>query len=304
MKKTTLFAALIGLGSISAFSQLKVNANGSIHFVSSQWPGGVKLETAVMPGNFNMPTLYPAGNWWGALGTNANWFGFSYIDHIYSHTINTITCIESSDSTLKENIVPLETVLGKINKLNGYSYNFKESVFISNPLNKNVKNKEWEEKHYGFLAQELQQQFPDLVKTTEDGTLGITYSGMIPVLLEAIKEQQIQIEALKYQVAKQDKNTKAREEYIMETSASHLVQNSPNPFTTSTEISYFASSTAKQVTIMLFDMAGNLIKTYDKLAVGEGKITVDGGELNAGMFMYSLIIDGVELDTKRMILTK
>ena len=51
----------------------------------------------------------------------------------------------------------------------------------------------------GLLAQEVQQAFPELVKEAGDaeGTLSINYQGMIPVLINAIKEQQIELQKLK-----------------------------------------------------------------------------------------------------------
>ena len=51
----------------------------------------------------------------------------------------------------------------------------------------------------GLLAQEVQKAFPELVKQAGDkeGTLSVNYQGMIPVLINAIKEQQKQIDELK-----------------------------------------------------------------------------------------------------------
>jgi hypothetical protein len=56
----------------------------------------------------------------------------------------------------------------------------------------------------GLLAQEVQSVFPELVKTANnsDGTLSLNYQGMIPVLLNAIKEQQAQIDELKALIKK------------------------------------------------------------------------------------------------------
>ena len=51
----------------------------------------------------------------------------------------------------------------------------------------------------GLLAQEVQKAFPELVKKAGDveGTLSINYQGMIPVLINAIKEQQTELQKLK-----------------------------------------------------------------------------------------------------------
>jgi hypothetical protein len=56
----------------------------------------------------------------------------------------------------------------------------------------------------GLLAQEVQAVFPELVKTANnsEGTLSVNYQGMIPVLLNAIKEQQAQIKELKALIKK------------------------------------------------------------------------------------------------------
>ena len=48
----------------------------------------------------------------------------------------------------------------------------------------------------GVLAQEVQKLFPELVKENKEGIPSVNYSGPIPVLIESIKEQQKQIDAL------------------------------------------------------------------------------------------------------------
>jgi hypothetical protein len=299
MKKFILsIVSITAMFCSTSFGQLKVNTDGTAQVHYGNWTGGLKVGYGTMPGNNFMSTLYPVSNWWGALGTSSNEFGFAYIDHIY-YGVQT----QTSDIRLKKNIQPMGSVLSKINSLKTYTYNYNISPEKLKNLPDQIKEEKTREK-IGLMAQDVQKVFPQLVYQGDSGYLSLDYVGMVPILLEAIKEQQIQIEALKFQLDKTTKSDKAREEYVMQTTASHLVQNNPNPFTTSTEISYSAATTAKSVSIILFDMAGTLIKTYDNLATGEGSIIVDGGALNAGMYMYSLIVDGVELDNKRMILTK
>ena len=48
----------------------------------------------------------------------------------------------------------------------------------------------------GVIAQEVQKIFPHLVTTSAEGSLSVNYIGLIPVLIESIKEQQHQIEKL------------------------------------------------------------------------------------------------------------
>ena len=95
----------------------------------------------------------------------------------------------NSDARLKSNIVTLGSTLSRLLLIDGKSYTMKANESISK---------------IGLLAQELQAVFPELVKTANnsEGTLSINYQGMIPVLLNAIKEQQTQIEELKALIKK------------------------------------------------------------------------------------------------------
>ncbi len=94
------------------------------------------------------------------------------------------TLTQASDARLKKDISPLQNPLQKIIQLNGYTYNWK---------NENSDNKP----QTGVLAQEVQKLFPELVSENKDGILAVNYSGLIPVMIESIKEQQKQIDELK-----------------------------------------------------------------------------------------------------------
>jgi len=98
------------------------------------------------------------------------------------------TLTQSSDERLKKNIEPLSHVLEKVLKISGYSYVWKDSL-------------RGYDTQIGFIAQELEQQFPELVATDEAGMKSVAYSNMVPVLLEAIKEQQKQIDELKVRLS-------------------------------------------------------------------------------------------------------
>ena len=89
----------------------------------------------------------------------------------------------ASDERLKKNIDPLENVLEEILKLNGYRYHWK-----SDSLNA--------KQEIGVIAQEIEQIFPELVRERSDGYKGVNYNGLVPLLLEAIKEQQKTIQQL------------------------------------------------------------------------------------------------------------
>ena len=90
----------------------------------------------------------------------------------------------NSDARLKSNIVSLGNTISKLLLIDGKTYTMKSNDAIEK---------------IGLLAQEVQKAFPELVKKSgdEEGTLSVNYQGMIPVLINAIKEQQKQIDELK-----------------------------------------------------------------------------------------------------------
>jgi len=88
----------------------------------------------------------------------------------------------------------------------------------------------------------------------------------------------------------------------IEIPAAALYQNSPNPWTETTEIRYELPEGAKDAAIYIFDLSGKLLKTLT--ATSAGSVTLKGSELKAGLYFYSLVVDGQKIDTKQMILTK
>lgn len=56
--------------------------------------------------------------------------------------------------------------------------------------------------------------------------------------------------------------------------------------------------------IYIYDMNGVQLKSYSITEREKSMITIQGSELNEGMYLYTLIADGKVIDTKRMILTK
>lgn len=107
---------------------------------------------------------------------------------------------ENSDARLKTNIQRIGNTLQNIHQLNGYTYNW-----IAKDRDQGLQT--------GLLAQELQKVYPQLVKEDEKGILSVNYSGLIPVLLEAIKELNSKVETIE----KENKELKAILQKILNT---------------------------------------------------------------------------------------
>ncbi len=99
----------------------------------------------------------------------------------------------TSDERLKENIETIDDPLSKIRAIRGVRFNFKAGAPRS--------HLDPHRRRAGVLAQEVQQVLPEVVTAAPDGYLAVDYEGLVPVLIEAVKEQQRQIEALKAEMA-------------------------------------------------------------------------------------------------------
>lgn len=109
--------------------------------------------------------------------------------------LNAISCTCPSDIRLKTNILPLASALTSITKLGGYSYYWKDQEKMGDRL------------QVGVIAQDVQKLYPNLVHTDATGQLSVNYLGLIPVMIEATKEQQTLI-------TEQDKKIEALENKI------------------------------------------------------------------------------------------
>jgi hypothetical protein len=112
---------------------------------------------------------------------------------------------EGSDSKLKKNIQPVDDALTKVLKLGGVSFEWQEDEYKTKGMPDGpeiLKKKEVPSgREYGVIAQEIEKVLPELVKEDAQGTKAVKYSGIIPVLIEAIKEQQKMIDSLKTEFA-------------------------------------------------------------------------------------------------------
>lgn len=232
-----------------------------------------------------------------------------------------------TDNRLSENVVSLNerggetSTLDNLLGMNVIQYNMKSRIpdempaGIENDSTGNVreayeqlKNEEMKmsaRRHFGIDAEELQKIYPDLVHEGQDGYLGINYVELVPVLIRAIQELKQQVDELQGTdtVKKTPAKTSATDVGSSLIKKNTLYQNTPNPAKEQTIIRYRLADNAKDAAICIFDMQGKMLK---KLPVSSDNdsVTINGYELGQGMFLYSLIINGQEIDTKKMIITK
>jgi hypothetical protein len=147
-------------------------------YLNASYMLGSSSKGIFLNGNLN-----PAGAG-GAIDDNTQNIGATnrrWKDLHLSGTANAANFNTTSDATLKTNVETLTGSLDAVKSLRGVSYDWIESGGSE----------------IGVIAQEVEAVLPDVVSTNDEGIKSVKYGNMVAVLIEAIKEQQVQIDELK-----------------------------------------------------------------------------------------------------------
>ncbi len=231
-----------------------------------------------------------------------------------------------SDKRLKHRIQSFDYGLEHVLKLNPIYYSYK----------KGVNN---QDTHVGLIAQELQKVSPNLVDRFElerssslisnenkkEEYLSINESAIKYMLINAIKDQQFEIENQHQQLEEQRKMIEELQEVlssefqptsIIETqidvalanSAKKMTpfisQNIPNPTEDIAKIKYYVPENYRAAMVRFYNLNGQILKEVPIREHGNGQINLELEQMISGSYMYSLIVDGQLIDTKTMIIAK
>ncbi|MDH3244991.1 MAG: tail fiber domain-containing protein [Saprospiraceae bacterium] len=225
-----------------------------------------------------------------------------------------------SDKKLKKNIQPFTDGLKAVLQLKPvtYQYNGKGNI------------KDTDKMYVGVVAQELQEVAPYMVKNVsvtemtekvvdgqreleevkQENYLHVDATAIRYMLVNAVKEQQLEIEDLKDQIEELRElvaqiSTNSQAATLL--NIGYLEQNQPNPFNAVTTIRYQLPKGTQQASIRINDASGKLIKDVvlgSADTAYKGQLTLEAFELPAGTYSYTLVVDGRMSDTKQMVLTK
>lgn len=228
-----------------------------------------------------------------------------------------------SDSRFKGNITPLSNTLSGLEQLTGVSFRLNVSAPSDSAQNRKINVKGDNRTRFGFLAQEVKEVYPELVRIDSLGYMYVDYMGMVPLIVNALNEIQAKVDSQETVIAqlqqelvelkhkggepvsplrRSERNTASIESE--NTIVPALYQNNPNPFSATTFIRFALPYETVQADLYIYDMQGTQIRRIEIVDRGKSCVTLQGSELSAGMYIYSLIADGKEIDSKRMILTK
>ncbi|MDR2962301.1 MAG: tail fiber domain-containing protein [Bacteroidales bacterium] len=208
-----------------------------------------------------------------------------------------------SDIALKKNVKSIESPLEKIMKLQGVTYQYKDT-------------REGDRESYmGFIAQDVEKIVPEVVKEMHDGTKAMSYTDLIALLVEATKEQQKRIEALESKleycgannILKSSEVSATQEMYFSEsgnTEMLKLYQNAPNPFNERTTVKCYVPKQFQKVQLCVYTMQGVQLQCITIIERGTVEVSIQAAALAAGIYRYVLLADSIASESKQMILTK
>jgi hypothetical protein len=259
---------------------------------------------------------------------NGSYAGYFYGDTYIEGGALTVTdgFYNLSDMSLKTDVVPFSetegdkgTALDNLQQLDILEYNLKsvrqakaeqkglpyEAVLSDQAI------KDQKRRHYGLSAQELQKVYPELVRESQEGFLTVNYTELVPILIRSIQELKAELDEVKGAGARCQTRTEETDSYERHsdtfrgstTSGNVLYQNSPNPFHEQTTIRFRLADDARNAEICIFDMTGKMLRKTP-VSPGMDSITINGGEFGEGIYLYSLVVSGQEIDTKRMLITR
>ena len=232
----------------------------------------------------------------------------------------------TSDERLKRNIININSsYLSRLKRLHGKFYEKQiaseadrrkevETMIAQGKISKenaqsalaepfNLSGSKAYKKEFGFIAQEVKELFPELVEQDTEGIYAVNYTGLIPVLVEAIKELQAKVEALESQGQISFKSGEATttNEKILDTEE-YLSQNVPNPVNGNARIDYTLPEGTTSAAIAFYSINGTQVKNIPLDVYGrKGSITVSSADFASGLHIYKLIANGVVVGTKKLV---
>lgn len=212
-----------------------------------------------------------------------------------------------SDERAKTNIHTLNSGLNTVLNLRPVSYNWKtpetsvESLALANESDATQPFGPNDGKiQYGFLAQEVEEVLPDAVATDEEGNKLINYTAIIPHLVQSIQELQGLVAEQAATIERLNSQIGATQ---LQATSGKIMSCTPNPASNEVTFDYAIPNDADVANIVICSLTGNVEKTI-ACSSNASSVTENISNLKDGIYVATLVIDGVNTDAKRVIVSK
>ena len=157
----------------------KLNGFGIVISGSTPAPSNMALANILMTGSVSIS---------GSMGVGMDaTTTFGRID-----AKNDVVAFSTSDERLKKYVKNIPNALDKVSQINGVNFQWRKT---DEEMKQNIHS--FEGKDVGVIAQELEKVLPEVVTTRDNGYKAVKYEKIIPLLIEAIKELQAEVQELK-----------------------------------------------------------------------------------------------------------
>jgi hypothetical protein len=279
----------------------RISSSGNMSVGTNFGNIGAPLNGLIVEGRVGIGTSNPTATFSGQvnLADPNNSASGNIALHVVGGGILCNTYGVGSDARIKRNVKPIESSLNLLKQLKGVNYEVN--------LTASTEKETWMPSS-GFIAQEVKEVLPQVVMNLDNGYLALNYDAIIPVIVEALKEQQEIIEKQQQEITllKNGENGSNRVQSLEQagpTTKNKLEQNIPNPFSGTTVIRY-SWVEGNRASLMIFDLNGTTVHKLENLAKGDQELSLELSNLASGLYYYSLVVDGAESITKRMVLNK
>jgi hypothetical protein len=265
---------------------------------------------------------------------NASYYAGYFAGDVYTSGI-----YYGSDEKLKQNIKDFTSAMDVINQLHPKQYQFKHdgnyklmnlpegehygliAQDVEKILPTLVKNSKFDVDRASPLKP-VDTKNPSVKNDKKSGEIidfkALNYTELIPIIIKGLQEQQEVNDQQQQQLQEQQQRIGKLEKIIenlsgnlntssvilsSENGNAYLKQNTPNPFTQNTIIYCNIPSSAKHAQLVIYGEKGSQVKSFD-LTSGVSNVTISAGSLSSGEYVYSLLIDGKKIDSKKMVLSK
>lgn len=308
---------------IRSFSVSSAGASTSGYFYADGTPNTLGSSTLAI-GNIGVQgiaiadpqNLYTEAGVWGEVsnaGTN------DYAVFAHGDLGGTGWNFMASDAKLKKDIVDIDNATKLLLQILPRKYDYANERFPGVHLPTTKEN-------FGFIAQEIEKVFPNLVKEANIPSFDkkssekiklVNYTGIIPIAVAAIKELDQRNQVLESKLAAYDEKFALLEKTIAQLCESGcagldnkdsdlpiLYQSIPNPTDDVALINYYLPEVS-MAQIKLFSQEGKEIQTYRlESKSGKGSVKASLGGLNSGTYIYTLIIENRIIDSKKLQILK
>ena len=204
----------------------------------------------------------------------------------------------TSDRSYKKNITELSNALRDIQKLRGVSYSYRAADYPEMNFSKGTS--------LGLIAQEVEEVFPELVITSDQGYKAVNYNGLVPVLIQGIKEQQSIIEQQQSAIGALEDRLSAIEGKLGVSGESRNLSAGvfsiyPNPNNGRFTFNFQFMDLTMDTRLVVINSSGEEVSA-SRLYQTEGKVDVNMSNQASGLYIAEVLQDGKVLKTIKFII--